>query len=242
MILLYAYLASRQQNAPTRHQRNSHARPNQTHTRATNQTHMLAILASCSAFHLTASGVARSPLVRRSRSCLPVLAEQRSWWDKILYGQAGPPVPPPPPAPPVGDNLRAVFDQWDVNNNGKLELSEFRRAMLAVGLDSDAISAALEALGADDDGAVTYELLEARLPPGPRASVVARLNQDGVMDSLYVPPEKVCRPSLPRSLTRAQTKALILTRTDGDTDPEPGPETHARPGPGPDPSPNLCCP
>ena len=126
-----------------------------------------------------------------------MLAEQPSWWDKILYGQAGPPVPPPPPAPPVGDHLRAVFDQWDVNNNGKLELSEFRRAMLAVGLDSDAISAAIEALGADDDGVVTYELLEARLPPGPRAAVVARLNQDGVMDSLYVPPEKVCRPSLP---------------------------------------------
>jgi len=158
---------------------------------------MLAILASCSAFHLTASGLARSPPMRPSRSCLPVLAEQPSWWDKILYGQAGPPVPPPPPAPPVGDNLRAVFDQWDVNNNGKLELSEFRRAMLAVGLDSDAISAAIEALGADDDGVVTYELLEARLPPGPRAAVVARLNQDGVMDSLYVPPEKVCRPSLP---------------------------------------------
>ena len=177
-------------------------RANQVHAQeaghaANHTTLMLAILASCSAFHLTASGLARSPPMRPSRSCLPVLAEQRSWWDKILYGQAGPPVPPPPPAPPVGDNLRAVFDQWDVNNNGKLELSEFRRAMLAVGLDSDAISAAIEALGADDDGVVTYELLEARLPPGPRASVVARLNQDGVMDSLYVPPEKVCRPSLP---------------------------------------------
>ena len=177
-------------------------RPDTPQTHATNHTHatyhsMLAILASCSAFHLTASGVARSPPARPSRSCLPVLAEQPSWWDKILYGQAGPLVPPPPPAPPVGDNLRAVFDQWDVNNNGKLELSEFRRAMLAVGLDSDAISAAIEALGADDDGVVTYELLEARLPPGPRAAVVARLNQDGVMDSLYVPPEKVCRPSLP---------------------------------------------
>jgi hypothetical protein len=126
-----------------------------------------------------------------------VLAEQPSWWDKILYGQAGPPVPPPPPPPPVGDNLRAVFDQWDVNSNGKLELSELRRALLAVGLESDAISEAIEALGADDGGGVTYEQLETRLPPGPRASVVARLNQDGVMVSLYVPPEKVCRPSLP---------------------------------------------
>ena len=169
---------------------------------------MLAALAFCPAFRLPTPGVALSPM-RRARSCHPVLAEQPSWWDKILYGQAGPPVEPPPPPPPVGDNLRAVFDQWDVNNNGKLELSELRRALLAVGLESDAIAGAIEALGADDGG-VTYEQLEARLPPGPRASVVARLNQDGVMESLYVPPEKVCRPSLPRTLTLAQIPTLAL--------------------------------
>ena len=87
-----------------------------------------------------------------------------------------------------------MFDQWDVNNNGKLELSELRRALLAVGLESEAISEALEALGVASSvtsDTVTYDQLETRLPPGPRALVVARLNQDGVMESLYVPPEKV---------------------------------------------------
>jgi hypothetical protein len=172
------------------------ARPSPALANATLTKHMLVGVCSL-AFRLPTPGAARSPPMRRIRSCHPVLAEQPSWWDKILYGQAGPPVPPPPPPPPVGDNLRAVFDQWDVNSNGKLELSELRRALLAVGLESDAISEAIEALGADDGGGVTYEQLETRLPPGPRASVVARLNQDGVMVSLYVPPEKVCRPFLP---------------------------------------------
>ena len=161
---------------------------------------MLAILASCPAFRLPAPGVARSPLMRRARACVPVLAEQPSWWNKILYGQSGPPGPPSPPTPPVGENLRAVFDQWDVNNNGKLELSELRRALLAVGLESEAISEALEALGvasSTTSDSITYDQLETLLPPGPRALVVARLNQDGVMESLYVPPEKVRRPSLP---------------------------------------------
>ena len=107
-------------------------------------------------------------------------------------------MPPLPPPPPPG--LRAVFDQWDINANGKLELSELKRALLAVGLDPEAIAEALVALGTD--GGITYDELEARLPPGPRASIEARLNQDGVMESLYVPPEKVWPPCLPNPRPR----------------------------------------
>ena len=36
----------------------------------------------------------------------------------------------------------------------------------------------------------TDEKCTERLPPGARATIEARLNEDGVMESLYVPPEK----------------------------------------------------
>ena len=153
---------------------------------------MLALFVSCPAWRLTSPRVALSPAIVRARCYHPVLTEKVSWWDKLVYGQQGPPGPPPPPA-----GLRAVFDQWDTNDNGILEVSELKRALLAVGIEPEAVLEALIVLGAEDEDGVTYEDLEARLPPGPRASIEARLNKDGVMESLYVPPEKVWQPSLP---------------------------------------------
>merc|ERR1719352_1222166 len=142
---------------------------------------MLAILACCPAWRLMAS-----PLPRARCGNPFLLAEEPSWWDKLVYGRQGPPLPPPPPLQPLG--LWAVFDQWDTNKNGKLEMSELNRALLAVGLDPEDITGVLEVLGAN--AGVTYEELDARLSPELRASIEARLNKDGVMESLYVPPEK----------------------------------------------------
>ena len=153
---------------------------------------MLAIFLSCSAWRLSPR-VALSPAACIARCYHPVLTEERTWWDKLMYGQQGKPVPPLPPPPPP--DLRAVFDQWDTNGNGTLKLAELRRALLAVGIEPEAVTDALLVLGAEEG--VTYSDLEARLPTEARASILARLNEDGLMESLYVPPEKVWRPASP---------------------------------------------
>ena len=132
-----------------------------------------------------------SALSSASRS-KPILAADKepSWWDKLLYGRQGTPPAPPTPPPPTPKISSKLFAQWDRDQNGELEPVELKRALLAVGLESEELDEVLAALGADDGSSITYEALEERLPPGARATIEARLNEDGVMESLYVPPEK----------------------------------------------------
>ena len=52
------------------------------------------------------------------------------------------------------------------------------------------ILAAICGEGCEPDATITFADFEERLPAGPRAEIEARLTVDGVLPSLYAPPER----------------------------------------------------
>eukprot|EP00746_Dinoflagellata_sp_MGD_P079064 gnl/MRDRNA2_/MRDRNA2_315882_c0_seq1.p1 gnl/MRDRNA2_/MRDRNA2_315882_c0~~gnl/MRDRNA2_/MRDRNA2_315882_c0_seq1.p1 ORF type:complete len:225 (+),score=43.49 gnl/MRDRNA2_/MRDRNA2_315882_c0_seq1:128-802(+) len=140
---------------------------------------------------ISCAGIPRSLCVRWSeRSGKAAGGRERTWWDYLLHGKAGKPTPPPPVK--ERRDLRLVFNQWDRNNNGVLESKELANALKAVGLRGDAISEVFDALGVDrtdHNCRLTFEEFDTNLPPGVRSAIEEKLNDEGVMDSLYVPPE-----------------------------------------------------
>ena len=126
------------------------------------------------------------PLARRA-AAPPRMAAWDELWDGLLHGSKGKPAPR---ARATVKDLRGVFEQWDVDGSGELELEELERAFRAVGLGGVDFAACFAALDADGSGGVTYAEFEDGLPPSLRATIESRLNEEGVMESLYVPPEQ----------------------------------------------------
>ena len=121
------------------------------------------------------------------------MRDEPSLWDKILYGQGGKPAPPAAPsAPAPPPTLEALFAQLDTNKNGLLSVDEISRALLILGLDDDEYDAVMTALCGDAEcpSEVTYAQFDERMPETTRATIQARLTADGVLPSLYLPPEK----------------------------------------------------
>ena len=61
---------------------------------------------------------------------------------------------------------------------------------MLIGLQKIDFDAAFDALDIDGNGMVTFEEFNAALPSSTRAAIVARINEDGVLPSLYLPPEQ----------------------------------------------------
>jgi hypothetical protein len=102
--------------------------------------------------------------------------------------------------------------QWDVDDSGALDFSEIQRGFLAAGIEPSDWAAAFDALDGNGDNRITFEEFEAnlgaderRLSPAlpstlqtgshrhyriPHRKIEARLNEEGTMRSMYVPPEK----------------------------------------------------
>ena len=97
-----------------------------------------------------------SPLVRRcARSgAIRCDEQQRSFWDKLLHGQQGKPPAPTRCANDDGckiQDLRKVFDQWDRDQNGTLDLTELQRGFLVAGIEPSDWDSAFKQLDADGD-------------------------------------------------------------------------------------------
>ena len=92
---------------------------------------------------------------RRGRSS-PIRCDgqQPSFWDKMLYGQQGKPAAAPKPCASDGctiRDLRPVFDQWDRDQNGSLDLKELQRGFLVAGIEPSDWDSAFRKLDADGD-------------------------------------------------------------------------------------------
>mmetsp|Transcript_44364 Transcript_44364/g.78327 ORF Transcript_44364/g.78327 Transcript_44364/m.78327 type:complete len:204 (-) Transcript_44364:414-1025(-) len=137
---------------------------------------------------LTASRAVRVVSVRLCGAPL-----RRSFWNVLMHGTQG-------KAAANGDglcggggcrihDLKKVFEQWDVDGSGFLELEELQRGFLAAGIEPDNWASVFTHL-ANGDERITFEEFEKNLSAGQRAAIEAKLNEEGVMRSLYVPPEK----------------------------------------------------
>uniref|UniRef100_A0A7S3FLN0 EF-hand domain-containing protein n=1 Tax=Haptolina ericina TaxID=156174 RepID=A0A7S3FLN0_9EUKA len=80
--------------------------------------------------------------------------------------------------------------QWDVDDSGALDFSEIQRGFLAAGIEPSDWAAAFDALDGNGDNRITFEEFEANLGADERRKIEARLNEEGTMRSMYVPPEK----------------------------------------------------
>ena len=109
----------------------------------------------------------------------------RSFWHKLRYGSRGTPENALPCPESVGTilDLKKVFDQWNVDKSGTLDSEEMLRGLLAAGIDEGHF-------GTAPGERITFAEFEASLTPEQRTKIEAKLNEDGVMRSLYVPPEK----------------------------------------------------
>ena len=107
------------------------------------------------------------------------------------------PAKPPPAAPTPPPTLEALFAQIDVDGDGVLSAVELEKALIVVGFAPTERVALLTALGCVEGecpiGQVTYEEFEEGLPKEARATIEARLTAEGVLPSLYLPPEAYTR-------------------------------------------------
>lgn len=115
-----------------------------------------------------------------------------SFWDVVLHGSRAKGVDS---KLSKGDlvkiqDLKKVFHQWDTNGDGVLELVELQRGFLAAGIEASEWSSVFSSLDANGDKRITYEEFEANLSDEQRKAIESKLNEKGVMNSLYVPPEK----------------------------------------------------
>ena len=116
---------------------------------------------------------------------------QPSFFDRLLYGTNGKPAPTAPPSTPSGPpTLEKFFRQLDRDGNDGLDRDELKRALLLVGVTKVDFDAVFDLLDANGDGLVTFAEFDAELPSSTRQAIERRLNSDGVLDSLYVPPEQ----------------------------------------------------
>ena len=86
--------------------------------------------------------------------------------------------------------LRAVFAQWDRDGNGFLSPTELKRALLAAGIRGVDFDATFKELDKNGDGRVTFEEFDELVPFETRVRIEEALTEEGVMRSLYVPPEE----------------------------------------------------
>ena len=124
------------------------------------------------------------------RSAVPTAGP--SFFDRLRYGSQGPPAPKAADddatAPPVG--LQPFFDQLDADKNGGLDRAELKRALMLVGIRNVDFDESFKQLDVDGDGLVTFEEFETALPDSIRFAIDERLNDEGRLDSLYLPPEQ----------------------------------------------------
>lgn len=145
------------------------------------------LLHTAAAYHLPiAPGSAASS--RASASAAMLADGGPSFWDKLKYGQSGKPAPPAPPPPPA-PTLAALFAQLDTNNDGVLQRQELRQALRVVGLPEADFDPILDAVCGEAECPLTFEAFDARLPEEARARLISRLTEEGVLPSLYTPPE-----------------------------------------------------
>jgi Ca2+-binding EF-hand superfamily protein len=120
-----------------------------------------------------------------------LLAKEPSFFDKILFGTSGRPQKKDSELKAARKtDLAAFFAQLDADGNGALDRDELKRALMLIGLQKIDFDAAFDALDIDGDGMVTFEEFNAALPSSTRAAIVARINEYGVLPSLYLPPEQ----------------------------------------------------
>lgn len=150
------------------------------------------------------------------RSAAVAMADKPPWWDALLYGQRGRPSPPTSPPPPIS-SLRALFSQLDTNDDGVLQRDELLRvrcasqgipcldltchtvscraqALVLLDIPQTDHEIVFDALCSSDESCFTdinYDEFEERLPADTRAALEAKLTAEGVLPSLYVPPEQV---------------------------------------------------
>lgn len=117
-----------------------------------------------------------------------------SFFDKLRYGRRGRPARAAPTASD-GDSdgpvsLQAFFAQLDADQNGVLDRVELKRALVLCGIKDVDFDATFQRLDSDQQGGLTFAQFDAGLDEPTKATILSRLNEKGVLDSLYVPPEQ----------------------------------------------------
>ncbi len=87
-------------------------------------------------------------------------------------------------------DLRPVFEQWDADGSGALEIKELQRGFLAGGIEPSDWDSVFGELDVNGDQVITFEEFEANITTEQREKIEAKLNEEGVFENLYVEPEK----------------------------------------------------
>ena len=149
-------------------------------------------MAAVAIFLVASASALLMPARPAPRATVSMLADSRSFWDKMMYGSQGKPKPEPPAAEKGPPSLKALFSQLDTNNDGELSVEELKRAFAIIRVPATDLDAIFEALcgdGGECRTKVTYDDFDARLPSSTREVFEAKLTEDGVLPSLYLPPE-----------------------------------------------------
>ena len=90
-------------------------------------------------------------------------SEPRSLWDVILNGNRKRTKSRISDTGRLIRDLRQVFNQWDVDQSGSLDFSEFQRGFLAAGIESTDWDKLFAKLDADKDASISFEEFETNL-------------------------------------------------------------------------------
>lgn len=151
--------------------------------------------------HLLAIGNSR-PIFGMRRGRDVTLSDD--FWERLLYGTKG----DPRKRKRRIDNslkstknpsLRKLFDQLDTDKSGYLSLKELTHGLKVCGIRDVEYDTIFRSLDANDDQKVSFEEFDSGLEPGLREWIEARLNKDGLLNSLYLRPED-SDPNLGRDL------------------------------------------
>jgi hypothetical protein len=150
---------------------------------------VLAVLTFAAGLHLPNGPQTRycSDIIARPAMSNTGPPSPRSWWDLLLTGQKGASSPQsekPPVTTPLG--LSALFAQLDRNGDGCLTLTELRHALLVIGKKGDVENYFPTLDGCDR---VSFEEFD-KMVPELREAFGARMTPEGVLPSLYAPPEE----------------------------------------------------
>ena len=116
-----------------------------------------------------------------------------SFLDKLRYGRRGKPAPAPPSSDGDAEgavSLEAFFAQLDTDQNGVLDRIELKRALVLCGIKDVDSDATFQRLDSDQQGGLTFAQFDTGLDEPTKATILSRLNEKGVLDSLYLPPEQ----------------------------------------------------